>query len=150
MHRFRSRINAELLGAFRSRNCRRGGTFGCRKPCQRADQCEFRTRMETVFVKIIAAALAFSQVAVTPDAVKTEFSRDKDERQVVELLRAGCTHMIEAFAIENISIDDLIETAMNDPQAPGGESKEFRGLNFGDLHRAYRQFCKHQEIGRPV
>src|SRR5215468_2623410 len=106
--------------------------------------------METVFVKIIAAALAFSQVAVTPDAVKTEFRRDKDERQVVELLRAGCRHMIEAFAIENISIDELIETAMNDPQAAGGQTKEFRGLNFGDLHTAYRQFCKHQEPERPV
>src|SRR5712692_1245168 len=107
--------------------------------------------METVFVKILAAALAFSQVAVTPHAVKTEFSRDGDQRQVAQLLQAGCTHMIDAFAIENINIDDLIETAMNDPQAVGGESnKEFRGINFGDLHTAYRQFCKRQEIAKPV
>ncbi len=96
--------------------------------------------METVFVKILAAALAFSQVAVNPHAVKTEFSRDRDQRQVAQLLQAGCTHMIDAFAIENINIDDLIETAMNDPQAVGGETKEFRGINFGDLHAAYRQF----------
>jgi penicillin-binding protein 1A len=106
--------------------------------------------METVFVKILAAALAFSQVAITPNAVKTEFSRDRDQRQVVELLQAGCTHMIEAFAIENINIDDLIETAMNDPQAVGGENREFRGLNFGDLHAAYRQLCKRQETDHPV
>jgi penicillin-binding protein 1A len=106
--------------------------------------------METVFVKILAAALAFSQVAVTPHAVKTEFSRNRDERQVVGLLQAGCTHMLEAFAIENINIDDLIETAMNDPQAVGGENREFRGINFGDLQTAYRQFCKRQETGHPV
>src|SRR5713101_734283 len=106
--------------------------------------------METVFVKILAAALAFSQVAVTPHAVKTEFSRDGDQRQVAQLLQAGCTHMIDAFAIENINIDDLIETAMNDPQAVGGETKEFRGINFGDLHAAYRQFCKHSETAQPV
>jgi penicillin-binding protein 1A len=106
--------------------------------------------METVFVKILAAALAFSQVAVTPNAVKTEFSRDGDQRQVVELLQAGCTHMLEAFAIENINIDDLIETAMNDPQAVSGENSAFHGINFGDLHTAYREFCKRQEIDRPV
>ena len=106
--------------------------------------------METVFVKILAAALAFSQVAVTPDAVTTQFNRDSDQRQVAQLLQAGCRHMMDAFAIENINIDDLIETAMNDPQAVGGESKEFRGINFGDLHAAYRQFCKHQESAQPA
>src|SRR5215813_5187987 len=106
--------------------------------------------METVFVKILAAALAFSQVAVNPQAVKTQFSRAEDQRRVAELLQAGCRHMMDAFAIENINIDDLIETAMNDPQAVGAEKKEFRGINFGDLHTAYRQFCKHAEAGQPV
>src|SRR5882672_1961223 len=107
--------------------------------------------METVFVKILAAALAFSQVAVNPGAVKTEFSRDRDQRQVTQLLQAGCKHMLDVFAIENINIDDLIETAMNDPQAVGGETnKEFRGINFGDLHAAYRQFCKRQETAKPA
>jgi penicillin-binding protein 1A len=106
--------------------------------------------METVFVKILAAALAFSQVAVTPQAVKTQFSRDYDQREVAQLLQAGCRHMMDAFAIENINIDDLIETAMNDPQAAGGESREFRGINFGDLHAAYRQFCKREEAAKPA
>jgi penicillin-binding protein 1A len=106
--------------------------------------------METVFVKILAAALAFSQVAVTPHAVKTQFSRDYDQRQVVQLLQAGCKHMMDAFAIENINIDDLIETAMNDPQAGGAENKEFRGISFGDLHAAYRQFCKRDETAKPA
>jgi penicillin-binding protein 1A len=106
--------------------------------------------METIFVKILAAALAFSQVAVTPQSVKTQFSRDQDQRQVAQLLQAGCKHMMDAFAIENINIDDLIETAMNDPQALGGENAEFRGINFNELHAAYRQFCKREETVTPA
>jgi len=106
--------------------------------------------METVFVKILAAALAFSQVAVSPQAVKTQFSRAGDQRQVAELLHAGCRHMMDAFAIENINIDDLIETAMNDPQAVGADKKEFHGINFGDLHTAYRQFCKGEQTAQPA
>jgi membrane carboxypeptidase/penicillin-binding protein len=58
--------------------------------------------------------------------------------------------MIKAFEIESINIDDLIETAMNDPQAVGGERQEFRGLNFGDLRAAYRRFCKHEEPEKPA
>ncbi|HKD28082.1 MAG TPA: PBP1A family penicillin-binding protein [Xanthobacteraceae bacterium] len=106
--------------------------------------------METVFVKILAAALAFSQVAVNPQAVKTQFSRAEDQRRVAELLQAGCRHMMDAFAIENINIDDLIETAMNDPQAVGADKKEFHGINFGDLHTAYRQFCKREQTAQPA
>jgi penicillin-binding protein 1A len=106
--------------------------------------------METAFVKILAAALAFSQAAVNPHTVKPEFDRDHDQRQVVELLQAGCAHMMAAFEIENINIDDLIDTAMNDPQAAGSASSEFHGLNFGDLQGAYRQFCKHEAPEKPV
>jgi penicillin-binding protein 1A len=106
--------------------------------------------MEALLVKILATALAFSQVTVTPQAVKTEFSRDRDQQQVAELLQAGCTHMIKAFEIENINLDDLIDTAMDDPRAFGGESKDFRGINFADLQTAYRQFCKHQAVEHAV
>jgi penicillin-binding protein 1A len=107
--------------------------------------------METAFVKILAAALAFSQAAVDPHAVKTQFDRDSDQLEVVEILQAGCTHVMKAFEIENINIDDLIETAMNDPQAVGAnETPEFRGINFGDLHAAYRLFCKHETAAAPV
>ena len=106
--------------------------------------------METLFIKIFATALAFSQVTVTPNAVKTEFNRDRDQKEVAELLQAGCTHMVEAFQIENINLDDLIETAMDDPRTFGAEDKEFRGINFTDLQTAYRQFCKRQEVERPV
>ncbi len=106
--------------------------------------------METLLVKMFATALALSQVTTTPDAVKTAFSRDRDQHQVGQLLQAGCTHMMQAFDIENFNLDDLIATAMEDPQAIGGENNAFRGINFADLRTAYRQFCKNEEVETPV
>src|SRR5882757_3650292 len=106
--------------------------------------------METLLVKIFATALALSQVTTTPDAVKTQFDRGKDQEQVAQLLRAGCTHMRKAFDIEDINLDDLIATAMDDPQAIAGESKAFRGINFADLLTAYRQFCKNEKVATPA
>jgi hypothetical protein len=69
---------------------------------------------------------------------------------VAALLRAGCTHMRKAFDIEDINLDELITTAMQDPQAIAGESKAFRGINFGDLQTAYRQFCKNEKVSAPA
>jgi penicillin-binding protein 1A len=107
--------------------------------------------METAFVKILAAALAISQAAVDPHAVKTEFDRNRDQLEVVQLLQGGCTHMIKAFEIENINVDDLIDTAMNDPQAvAGSDNAGFHGLNFGDLRAAYHLFCKRENATPPV
>ena len=105
--------------------------------------------METLLVKIFATALALSQVTTTPDAVKTEFDRAQDQQQVAQLLRAGCTHMLKAFDIEDINLDELITTALDDPQAIG-ESKAFRGINFADLQTAYRQFCKNEKVADPA
>jgi hypothetical protein len=95
--------------------------------------------METILVKIFATALALSQVATTPDAVKTQFDRVRDQEQVAQLLHAGCTHMRKALDIEDINLEDLIATALDDPQAVG-ENKVFRGINFADLQMAYREF----------
>ncbi len=106
--------------------------------------------METLLVKIFATALALSQVTTTPDAVKLQFDRDRDQPQVAQLLRAGCTHMRKAFDIEDVNLDDLIATAMDDPQAIAGESKAFRGINFTDLLTAYKQFCKNEKVPTPV
>ena len=50
--------------------------------------------------------------------------------------------MRKAFDIEDLNLDDLIETALEDPQAVVGEIKAFHGLNFADLRTAYQQFCK--------
>ena len=76
--------------------------------------------METILVKMFATALALSQVATAPDAVKLQFDRVQDQQQVAQLLRAGCTHMRKAFDIEDLNLDDLITTALDDPQAVAG------------------------------
>ena len=105
--------------------------------------------METLLIKIFATALALSQVMTAPDAVKTQFDRDRDRPQVAQLLHAGCTHMVKAFELEDINIDDLIATAMDDPQAIGA-SKALRGIDIADLQTAYRQFCKNETVARPA
>ena len=104
--------------------------------------------MEPLLVKIFATALALSQVTTAPDAVSTGFDRAADQPRVAQLLRAGCIHMLKAFDIENINLDELITTALDDPQI--GESKAFRGINFADLHTAYRQFCKNEQVAAPA
>ena len=106
--------------------------------------------METILVKIFATALALSQVTTTPDVVKTRFERAQDQQQVAQLLRAGCTHMRKAFDIEDINLEELIATAMDDPQAVTGENKAFHGINFADLQMAYRQFCKSEKVPVPA
>src|SRR5271157_483625 len=106
--------------------------------------------METLLVKIFATALALSQVTTAPEAVATRFDRVADQAAVAQLLRAGCAHMRKAFDIEDINLDELIATAMNDPQAIAGESKAFRGINFADLATAYRQYCKNETVATPA
>ncbi|HEY6992435.1 MAG TPA: transglycosylase domain-containing protein [Xanthobacteraceae bacterium] len=105
--------------------------------------------MESLLVKIFATALTLSQVTTTPDAVKTQFDRARDQEQVAQLLSAGCAHMRKAFDIEDINLKDLIATALDDPQAVG-ESKMFRGINFVDLQTAYRQFCENEKVPVPA
>ena len=46
--------------------------------------------------------------------------------------------------------DDLIATALDDPQAMSTENKAFRGINFADLQTAYRQFCKNKKVTVPA
>ena len=53
--------------------------------------------MQALLVKILATALAFSQVTLTPNAVETDFDRDRDQGQVAEFLQAGCTHLIKGL-----------------------------------------------------
>jgi membrane peptidoglycan carboxypeptidase len=56
--------------------------------------------------------------------------------------------MLKAFELEDINIDDLIATAMDDPQAIEG-AKALRGIDFADLRRGYKQFCKNEKVDRP-
>src|SRR4029077_7190266 len=60
----------------------------------------------------------------------------------------GCAHFIKAFDIENLQIDDLIQTAMSDKRGAGAttEIKAFKGIKFDDLYTAYRQFCKNEQV----
>jgi membrane carboxypeptidase/penicillin-binding protein len=102
--------------------------------------------MNEVLIKILATALALSQATTTPEDVKIQFDPARDQGQVVELLRAGCTYVRKAFDIEQLNLDDLIATAMDDPQALTSDIKVFRGINFGDLHGAYRQFCRNETV----
>ena len=104
--------------------------------------------MDIILVKIFATALALSQVTTQPDSIKTQFDPAQDQTEVVQLLRAGCTHMRKAFKIENIDLDGLISTAMNDPRAVMGDIKAFRGIKFDDLYVAYRQFCKGEQVAK--
>ena len=105
--------------------------------------------MESILVKMFATGLALSQVTTTPDAVKTEFDKDRDQPVVAELLHQGCRQMLKIFDLENINFDELLATALDDPQAIG-ETKAFRGINFADLQIAYRQFCKKEPVERPA
>ena len=108
--------------------------------------------METILVKIFATALALSQVMTQPQAVKTQFDPAKDQDEVVQILRAGCAHMRQAFDIESINLDELIATALDDPKAlgAGADIKAFHGINFSDLNTAYRRFCKNEDVPSPV
>src|SRR5262245_6107254 len=101
--------------------------------------------MEPLLVKIFTIALVLSQVTTAPDAIKTQFDRTHDQGQVAELLHAGCAHVQKTFDIEGINLDDLITTALDDPQATTGEQQFFHGINFVDLQGAYRQFCKDEK-----
>jgi penicillin-binding protein 1A len=102
--------------------------------------------MNAILVKIFATALALSQVTTQPGTVKTQFDPARDQQAVVQILRAGCAHIRKAFDIEDVNIDELIATAMNDPQALGASIKALHGLKFEDLFTAYRQFCKNETV----
>ncbi|MFK5597767.1 penicillin-binding protein 1A [Methylobacterium sp. HMF5984] len=100
--------------------------------------------MNTILIKLFATALTLSQVTTKPDAVRTRFDPAVDGPQVVQILRDGCAHMRKAFDIEDINLDELISTAMEDPSAVAGPAapKILHGLDIGELNTSYKQFCK--------
>jgi membrane carboxypeptidase/penicillin-binding protein len=100
--------------------------------------------MNAILIKLFATALTLSQVTTRPDAVKTAFDPAKDAGEVVQILRDGCAHMRKAFDIEDINLDDLISTAMEDPTAVAGAGapKLLHGLDIAELNTSYKQFCK--------
>ena len=102
--------------------------------------------MESVLVKILAVVLALSQVSTRPDEVRTHFDSTADRAQVLELLRGGCAHMRKVFEVEDLALDDLVETALADPKALTSDIKAFHGINFADLNATYRVLCKNETL----
>ena len=101
-------------------------------------------RMNAILIKLFATALTLSQVTTRPDAVRTQFDPATDGPEVVRLLRDGCAHMRKAFDIEDINLDELITTAMEDPSTVAGPAapKILHGLDLNELNTSYKQFCK--------
>ncbi|MGA2126051.1 MAG: transglycosylase domain-containing protein [Xanthobacteraceae bacterium] len=102
--------------------------------------------MNLILVKVFATALALSQVTTRPDAVRTQLDPVRDQAEVVQILRDGCAHIRKVFDIESINLDDLITTAMDDPQAMSGNIKALHGLKFDELFVSYRQFCRNETV----
>jgi penicillin-binding protein 1A len=102
--------------------------------------------MDMILIKILAAFLALSQVTTRPDAIKTEFDPARDVAEVTQVLRNGCGHFRKAFDVESIDIDDLIKTAMDDPNAFTAEIKSLQGLKIESMVQIYRQFCKNENV----
>ncbi|GJD35306.1 penicillin-binding protein 1A [Methylobacterium aerolatum] len=103
--------------------------------------------MNTILIKLFATALTLSQVTTRPDNVRTQFDPATDGPEVVRILRDGCAHMRKAFDIEDINLDDLISTAMEDPSTVAGASapKILHGLDINELNTSYKQFCKGED-----
>ena len=73
----------------------------------------------------------------------------RKDQAVVSMLRQGCAHMRRAFEIEDLNLDDLVATAMDDPEAG---SAKFEGVSFAEIHDAYKddmQGRDGQPAGRP-
>lgn len=104
--------------------------------------------MDPVLVKVFATALALSQVTTQPNAVRANFDPVRDQSEVVQLLQDGCTHIRKVFDIESINLDELITTAMDDPQAMSANIKALNGVSFDDLFKSYRQFCKNEPVDK--
>jgi membrane carboxypeptidase/penicillin-binding protein len=102
--------------------------------------------MDVILAKIFATALVFSQITTAPAELKTNFDEIHDRTAVNELLRSGCAHMRKAFDVEDLDLDDLIATAMEDVEALTANQAVMRGINVKTLHVAYRQFCKNEDV----
>ncbi len=101
--------------------------------------------MDAILVKILATFLTLSLVTTRPDAIRTQFDPVRDQAEVTRIMRDGCAHMRKAFDVESLDIDDLIKTAMDDPDALSSDVKVLHGLKFDTLLSVYRKFCKNED-----
>src|SRR5687767_995727 len=102
--------------------------------------------MDALIVKILATALTFSQVLVAPESLRTSFDPTNDRREVVQWLQKGCAHMRKAFKIDDLNLDELVTTAMEDRDVA---SAKFKDISFTDLHLAYRALCNGERVRLP-
>ena len=102
--------------------------------------------MDILLAKIFATALVFSQVATAPAELRTRFDEIHDQPRVSDLLRAGCAHMRKAFDVEDLNLDEIIATAMEDVESLSADQTILRGLNIKQLHLAYHQFCTDEPV----
>src|ERR1700739_1394085 len=102
--------------------------------------------MDMILIKILAAFLALSLVTTRPDAIKTQFDPARDRAQVTQILREGCGHMRKAFDVESLDLDDLIKTALDDPDALSTEIPALHGLKFDRLISVYRHVGKTEGV----
>lgn len=102
--------------------------------------------MDMIIAKILAVILTLSQVTTRPEDVKTQFRDFGDRAEVIALLQAGCAHIRKVFEVEELQLDDLVTTAMSDPQSVASDKPAFRGIKINDLFAAYRQFCKNETV----
>jgi 1A family penicillin-binding protein len=100
--------------------------------------------MDAILIKILASALALSQAMTGQQATRTEFDTRRDRGEVTQLLRDGCKQAKRAFDIEDVNLDELIDTALSDPATLTSDNRAFRGINFADLNKLYREFCSTQ------
>ena len=103
--------------------------------------------MELLLVQIFAMLLTLSQVLIQPQELKPAFDPARDQAEVLIMLRKGCTHMRRAFEIEDLNLDDLVATAMDDPEA---HSARFKGVKFAEMHDAYNAVCREAAGKLPV
>src|ERR1700733_13683364 len=102
--------------------------------------------MDMILIKILAAFLTLSVVTTRPDNIKTHFDAARDQAEVTQILRDGCDHMRKAFDVESLDLDDLIKTALDDPDALSTEIPALHGLRFDTLITVYQQFCKNEDV----
>jgi hypothetical protein len=74
--------------------------------------------------------------------VKSEFDPVADQGQVVSLLRDRCTHLRKIFEIQDMNLNDLLATAMEDPELIAGGNAAFRGIKFADLQTRTASFAR--------
>lgn len=72
-----------------------------------------------VLIKIVAMALTISQVFTRPPAeIQRRFDPAKDQERVSQLLLDGCAYIKKEFELEDLNLDELVETALDDRSAP--------------------------------